>query len=393
MLLNLDDFEAAARKRLPRPLFDYVSGASETSSAFDDNRAVFRELRLVPRVLRGVEGRSITRRLFGRKWSAPFGVAPMGIAALMTRDGDIETARSAAKAGVPYVLSGSSLTPLEQVIAANPEAWFQAYLPGEDDRIRALVDRVRSAGYRTLVLTVDTAVLANRENNIRAGFSTPLRITPRLVWDFGIKPRWLFGTFLRGLARSGVPHFENSYAERGAPIISKRAVRDFGRKDHLNWDHLRLIRDIWDERLVVKGLLSPLDVARAREIGCEGVILSNHGGRQLDYAISGVRSLRAARAEAGEMALMVDGGFRRGTDVIKALALGADFVFVGRPFLFAASVGGRNAIDGAIKILASEIHRDLGLLGLLEIDEISEEILMSEDLGASGAQMSSHSAL
>lgn len=266
-------------------------------------------------------------------------------------------------------------------------------MPGEEDRIRALVDRVRSAGYRTLVLTADTAVLANRENNIRAGFSTPLRITPRLLWDFGTKPRWLFGTFLRSLAQSGVPHFENSYAERGVSIISKRVVRDFGRKDHLNWEHVRLIRDIWDERLVLKGILSPLDVARAREIGCEGIVLSNHGGRQLDYAISGVRPLRAARAQAGDMALMVDGGFRRGTDVIKALALGADFVFVGRPFLFAASVGGRNAIDGAINILASEIHRDLGLLGLRETDEISEEMLMSEDLGVSSALKYSHTAL
>ncbi|MFV0335838.1 MAG: alpha-hydroxy acid oxidase [Tropicimonas sp.] len=376
MILNLNDFEPAARRRLPRPLFGYIAGAAETSAAFRDNAEVFNEFRLVPNVLRGVEGRSISRRLLGRDWAAPFGIAPMGIAALMALDGDVVSARAAARAGIPYVLSGSSLTPMERVFEANPDAWFQAYLPGEEDRIRALVERVRASGFTTLVLTADTAVLSNRENNRRAGFSTPLKFTPRMIWDFGIRPRWVFGTFLRTLLRSGMPHFENSFATRGAPIVSRRVARDFGRKDHLNWDHVRLIRDLWGGQLVLKGLLSAGDVARARGIGCEGVVLSNHGGRQLDHAISGMRALPAARAEAGDMALMVDGGLRRGTDVIKALALGADFVFVGRPFLFAASLGGEAAVERAIDILREEIHRDLGLLGLRETAEISPEILM-----------------
>lgn len=375
MLLTLDDFEAAARRRLPRPLFGYVAGAAETSAAFRDNRKVFAEMSLVPNVLRGVEGRSSARSLFGTEHWAPFGIAPMGLAALMARDGDVAMARAAAGAGIPYILSGSSLTPMETVIAANPDGWFQAYLPGEEARIRALIGRAARAGFRTLVLTADTAVLANRENNLRAGFSTPLRITPRLVWDFAIRPRWLLGSFARGLVQTGMPHFENSFAERGAPIISRQATRDFGRKDHLNWDHLRLMREIWDGRLVLKGVLAPADVARAREAGCDGIILSNHGGRQLDHAVSGVRSLVAARAVAGDMAVMVDGGFRRGTDVLKALALGADFAFVGRPMMFAAAVGGQAGLAHAIEILRTEIHRDLGLLGLRSMDEVSGAIL------------------
>lgn len=375
MRLTLNDYAPAARKRLPRPLYGYVAGASETGAAHEDNEAVFRETRLVPRVLRGVEGRTSRQSLLDQAWSAPFGIAPMGIAALMALDGDREMARAGADAGIPYVLSGSSLTPMERVIEANPDAWFQAYLPGEVARIEALIARVRRAGFKTLVLTVDTAVLANRENNVRAGFSTPLRMTPRMLLDFGCRPRWVFGCFARTLLRVGVPHFENSYAERGAPIVSKDAVRDFGRKDHLNWEHVGLIRRLWPGKLVLKGLLAAQDVARAREHGCDGVILSNHGGRQLDYAIAGVRALAGAREVAGGMALMVDGGIRRGTDVIKALALGADFVFLGRPFLFAASISGRQGVAEAIEILRLEVHRDLGLLGLNGLDEVDASIL------------------
>lgn len=371
MILNLDDYEIAARRRLPRPLFQYIAGAAETSAAFDDNRAALDELKLVPRVLRGVEGRTMRQRLLGEEWAAPFGIAPMGISALMAFDGDNVAARVANREDIPYVLSGSSLTRLEEVIEANPRAWFQAYVPGEEDRIEALVARVAEAGYRTLVLTADTAVLANRENNLRAGFSTPLRFTPRLLWDFGIKPRWLLTTFLQTLRRRGMPHFENSYAQRGAPIVSRQAARDFGRKDHLNWDHVRRIRDQWKGKLVVKGVLSHLDVAVARDIGCDGVVLSNHGGRQLDHAISAIRALPQAKAEAGHMAIMVDGGIRRGTDVVKALALGADFVFIGRPFLYASTIGGERSLGGAVQIMKNEIYRDLGLLGLRSTRETS----------------------
>lgn len=189
MLLTLDDFEPAARLRLPRPLFGYVSGASETGAALQDNHDALDAWRLVPKVLRGVEGRSVACTLLGKDYAAPFGIAPMGLSALMACDGDLAMARAAGAAGIPIVLSGSSLTTMEDVVKANLNAWFQAYLPGEEDRIRSLIARVRAAGFGTLVLTADTAVLANRENNTRSGFSTPLKVAPRLIWDFAIKPR------------------------------------------------------------------------------------------------------------------------------------------------------------------------------------------------------------
>lgn len=258
--LCLDDFEAAAKSRLPHPLFTYISSAAETSSSLRDNRDVFGKWGFVPRVLRGVSGRSISCDLLGKTYDAPFGIAPMGISALMAYDGDDALTRAAASHNIPMVLSGSSLTPMEAVHEANRDSWFQAYLPGEDDKILALVDRVKRTGFKTLVLTVDTAVLANRENNLRAGFSTPLRLTPKTLWQFATHPRWVLGTFARTLMTKGMPHFENSYATRGAPIMARNVMRDFGRKDHLNWDHLRLIRDHWQGKLIVKGVLAAADV-------------------------------------------------------------------------------------------------------------------------------------
>jgi L-lactate dehydrogenase (cytochrome) len=373
LILSLDDLETAARKHLPRPLFGYVAGAAETNASLRDNRQAFEEIGFVPNVLRDVSRRSIKTSLFGRTYEAPFGIAPMGISALMAYRGDIVLARAAAAAGIPMIMSGSSLIRLEDVAAEAPGSWFQAYLPGETEKVVALVDRVKHAHYETLVLTVDTAVLANRENNVRAGFSTPLRPSLRLAWDGASRPRWLFGTALRTLWRHGMPHFENSYATRGAPIFSSRVQRDFGAKDHLNWEHLKLIRARWPGRLVVKGILSAADALLAREAGVDGIIVSNHGGRQLDGAVAPLRVLPEIVEVVGrDMPVMVDGGIRRGTDVLKALALGASFVFVGRPFLYAAALGGEAGVSRAIGILSTEVHRDLGLIGGCSLSELGD---------------------
>lgn len=370
--LSLDDFETAARRHLPRPIFAYLSGGAEDNASLHDNRSAFSELGFVTRVLRNVSGRTQATELFGTTYAAPFGIAPMGIAALSAYRGDLVMAGAAARGRIPMILSGSSLIALEDVLATAPDTWFQAYLPGEASRIEALVDRADRAGVKTLVLTVDTAVLANRENNIRAGFSTPLRPSVRLALDGITHPRWLFGTFLRTLLVHGMPHFENSSATRGAPILSARALRDFGAKDHLSWEHLALIRRQWKRTLVVKGITHPDDARMARDTGADGIIVSNHGGRQLDGTLSPLRTLsHVVRAVGGDVTVMLDSGIRRGTDVIKALALGARFVFVGRPFGYAAAVGGATGVELAIRILHSEVQRDLGLLGLNSVSELS----------------------
>lgn len=368
--LCLDDFQDAARRRLPRQIYGYYAGAAETGQSFAANRDSFRSYDLVPRVLADVSGRSTRTSLFGQNHDAPFGIAPMGLSGLATFDGEIALARAADRERIPSIVSATSLTRLERIAEEGGARWFQAYLPGEDSRIEAMVERVAAAGYDTLVLTVDVPVPANRENNVRAGFSIPLRPSLRLAWDGMIRPRWLIDTWLSSFLRKGVPHFENMDAFRGPPILSHNVVRAIGARDQLAWRHLELIRRLWWGRLVVKGVLSAHDAVLAREAGADGVIVSNHGGRQLDGARPALAALPEVAEVAGTMAVMIDGGIRRGSDVLKALALGADFVFLGRPFLFAAAARGEDGVVHAIRLLKAEIDRDMALLGVNEVSAV-----------------------
>ena len=369
-ILSLDDFERAARRHLPGPVFAYVSGAVEENLSFRHNRAVFDELGFVPRVLVDVSKVSTEAELFGQRYAAPFGVAPMGISALSAYRGDLMQAHAAAKANVPMIMSATSLIRMEDVCTACPGTWFQAYMPAPE-RIPALMDRIEAAGFKTLVVTVDVPVLSNRENNIRAGFSTPLRPSLRLFWEGLTHPRWTFGTFLRTLAGHGVPHFENSMAERGAPIIARNVERDFGGRDRLDWNELAKIRKRWNGRLVLKGVMHADDARLAVEHGVEGVIVSNHGGRQLDGTVSPIRVLpEIVQAVGTRTVVMMDSGVRRGTDVLKAIALGAKFVWVGRPMNFAASVAGEPGVAHAIGILRGEVRRNMALLGVNRLEQL-----------------------
>jgi L-lactate dehydrogenase (cytochrome) len=363
-MLSLHDFEAAARRRLPRPIFGYIAGAAEDNSSLRDNREVFGDYGFVTRVLRDVSQRSQSVELFGRRYSSPFGIAPMGINALSTYRGDLVLARAAQRAGIVSIMSGTSLIPMEEVARESPDTWFQAYIPGDQARIDALVERVERAGFDTLVVTVDIPISANRENNIRTGFSTPLRPSLRLAWDGLTRPGWVAGTFARTLLRHGMPHFENSFATRGAPIMSSSVLRDFSARDHLSWGHIEAIRRRWKGPLVVKGLLSVEDALQARRVGADAIVLSNHGGRQLDGAASPMRVLEAVVAALGaDYPVLIDSGFRRGSDVLKALALGARMVLVGRPFNYAAAVAGEAGVAHAIGLLQGEVDRNLAMLG------------------------------
>ena len=232
-ILALDDFETAARRHLPRPIFGYVSGACETCASFRDNRNAFGELSFVPRVLRNVGNRSQSVTLFGKSLAHPFGIAPMGLSALAAYDGDVVLSQAADASGTFAILSATSLTPLERVAQEGGSRWFQAYLPGEPERIDAMVDRVAAAGFETFVLTADVPVAGNRENNVRNGFDAPLQPSVRLAWQGMTHPSWLFGTALRTLRRRGMPHFENMDAFRGPSIVSRNLVRAIGKRDQL----------------------------------------------------------------------------------------------------------------------------------------------------------------
>ena len=375
-ILCLDDFETAARRHLPRPVFAYISGAVERNHSLAANRASYAQYEFVPRVLVDISHRCTAAPLLGRHYSAPFGIAPMGISALSAYRGDLVQAQAAAAENIPMIMSGSSLIRMEDVARANPDAWFQAYLPGDEPNIAALIERVQAAGFRTLVITVDTPVASNRENNVRAGFSTPLRPSVRLAWDGLSHPRWLFGTFLKTIALHGLPHFENNYAHRGAPILSKDVVRDLSERGHLNWQHLRTIRRMWRGQIVVKGILDARDGRIAVDHGADGIIVSNHGGRQLDGAVAPLRVLPAVVAACPEVPVMIDSGIRRGSDVLKAIALGAKFVFVGRPFNYAASVGGEAGLRHGIGLLRQEVSRNMAMLGVNSLGELDASYLV-----------------
>jgi L-lactate dehydrogenase (cytochrome) len=376
--LCLEDFEPAARRRLPRQIYGYYAGAAETGAAFRASREAYQRLALMPRMLVDTRARATVQALFGTSYSLPVGIAPMGLSGLSTFQGDLVLAQAARAEQALMVASATSLIPLERLASEGGARWFQTCLPGEPDRIEAMLARVAAAGYETLVLTADVPVAANRENNVRTGFSMPLKPSVRLLLDGMSHTPWSLMTFGRTLLR-GMPHFENMDAFRGPAILSRTVERAVGARDGLSWTHLALMRRLWKGKLVIKGILAPDDVALAREAGVDGVWISNHGGRQLDSAVAPLAVLREAVAQAGEMAVMIDGGIRRGTDVLKALALGADFVFVGRPFLFAAAAAGADGVRHALRLMQMEIARDMAMLGIDRLDALGPHFLRPSD--------------
>ncbi|MFT4274201.1 MAG: alpha-hydroxy acid oxidase [Pantoea sp.] len=373
--LSLNDFEKYAKKHLPRPLFAYVSGGVEDNLSRDHNLTSYARYSLIPDNMVDVSQRNTEVTLFGHRYAAPVGIAPMGISAITGFEGDLTLAKAAATKNIPFIMSGSSLMRLEEVAEANPAMWFQAYLPKSYGEIDLLIDRVARARIPMLVVTVDTPVKANRENNVRAGFATPFRPSLRLAYEGLTHPRWLTGTLIKTLLKRGMPWFENNQAVRGAPLFSKHAVRDFSGRSHLTWEHIQHIRRRWSGAMVIKGILSQRDAQRCKEIGIDGIVVSNHGGRQLDTSIAPIHVLPEIVAAAGEMSVMLDSGIRRGTDAIKALALGAEACFIGRPFNYACAVGGEQGVHLAIDLITSEVSRDLGMLGVATLAHLDSRHL------------------
>lgn len=375
-IYNLTDFQEPAKQRLPLQLYSYIANGADDEKSMAHNRSAFDDWMFTPRMLQDVSQRSQHIQLFGHRYDSPFGISPVGLAAMWCYRGDIVLAQTAQQHNVPAIMSGASLIAMEEVAKAAPNTWFQAYLPGEATRIQELIARIKNAGFPVLVLTVDLPVSVNPERYAKNGFSSPLKPSFSLAWQGITHPRWLVGTFLRTLATHGMPHFENWRAERGAPILSPTVQRDFGARDHLSWSHIKTVRALWDGPLVLKGIMRKEDAMQAIQVGVDGIIISNHGGRQLDSSCSPLTVLpEIAEACHGRLTLMIDSGFRRGTDVLKAIGLGADCVFNGRSFNFAAALAGSKGVSHAISILRTEIHRNMAHLGINQLDEIDSSFL------------------
>jgi L-lactate dehydrogenase (cytochrome) len=375
-ILDLDDFERAVRPKLPHAVFGYVAHGAETEATLRANRAAFDAWRLVTRVLVGVSERHQDVELFSRRYAAPFGIAPMGGSALVAYEGHTVMARAAAEARIPFILSANSIIPLEEVVRVNPDMWFAGYQSPDRGAIEGMVERLSRAGVAVLVVTADVPIGSNREADARAGFGFPIRPGLKLGWDVATHPRWLASVLARTLVKRKNPHIDN-LEPRGGPGLFSREVAGIAAHEALCWRHIRLLRELWKGKLVIKGILSPADAALARDCDADGIIMSNHGGRQLDQAVSPLQVLTSVQEQAGGLTVMIDSGFRRGTDVIKALALGVHGVFIGRPFLFAAAFAGQLGVAHAIKLLTREIDRDMAMLGVCKIDDIGREMLCS----------------
>jgi len=372
--LSLHDFEAAARLKLPRGLYGFAAGGSADGWSAVNNRAAFDRWVLVPRTLAAGPTRRQDLTLFGQQFASPCGIPPLGVSALFCFDADIAMARAASAARVPYVLSSASLTPMERIFDAWPQAWFQAYVDGDRERIERLLARLKRTPCQVLVLTVDSPVPPSRELSLRHGFSIPVRPGLRLVLDGLRHPAWLFGTATRTLFAGGIPRMESQDA---MPLNRVTELPAGPTHPPLIWDDFRFIRARWDRALVVKGVVSPEDAVRYRSLGADGLVVSNHGGRQLDGTVAPLDALPCVRDAVAGLPLLLDGGVRRGTDVVKAVAFGAACTFTGRPILFAAAVAEEAGVARALAIMRTEIDRSQALLGARTLAGLSLSHLAS----------------
>jgi L-lactate dehydrogenase (cytochrome)/(S)-mandelate dehydrogenase len=371
-----------ALSRVPHGLFEFVDRGTEDEVSLRNNRAVFERIRLKPRTLVDVSKRNQEMTLFGKKHKMPIVIAPTGTAGLMWYEGEIALARAAAEAGIPFTLATGSMTAMEKVAEeAGGTLWFQLYMWPDRSLSHKLVERARAAGYEALVVTVDGVVSGNREYNLRSGFTIPFTFTRGNIADVLLHPRWMLGVLARYLVTTGMPRYQNYPTDIKYRITAGPMGRSSMRNDSLNWDDLRALRKIWPHRLLVKGLLHPQDAVTAADCGADGVIVSNHGGRNLDTVISPIEALPEVVDAVGKrVAVLVDSGFRRGTDVIKALAMGAQAVQIGRSTLYGVAAGGEAGARRAISIFRGEIDRVIALLGCTSIAELSTEYLQAPDV-------------
>jgi isopentenyl diphosphate isomerase/L-lactate dehydrogenase-like FMN-dependent dehydrogenase len=386
---NIFDLRERARKRVPKGIFEFVDRGTEDEVSLRNNRTVFERIRFRPRTMVDVSKRSPATEIFGVKQAMPLVVAPTGTAGLMWYEGELALARAAKAAGIPFTLSTASMTALERVAdEVGGELWFQLYLWPERRLSHELVERAKAAAYKALVVTVDGASSGNREYNLRNGFTIPFTYSPRAVFDILRHPHWLATTMMRYLLTTGIPHYENFPAEARSKLTTGPMGRMSLRTDSLDWDDLDALRKIWPHKLIVKGMLDPDDAATAVDHGADGIDVSNHGGRNLDGIISPIEVLPEIVDRIGNRAtVFVDSGFRRGSDVVKAIALGADAVMIGRSTLYGVAAGGYEGAARALEIFDEEIKRVMALLGCNTLAELGPEYLKIVDSTLITAEM------
>lgn len=376
--LTVSDLRHIAKRRLPRGIFEYVARGIDEDRALAGNASAFDEIEFGSRVVRDVSDVGVACTLLGKPSAAPLAISPTGFASLLWLDGEVGQARAAARLGVPFALSTGSITPMEQIKdEAGGRLWLQLYVWPQRDMTRELIARAKKAGFEALIVTVDTPIAPFRPYNLKNGFSIPFKISQRNFLDIASHPTWLINVVLRRYLKSGPMVAENYPAQLRVPVkAAKPGKFNLPFCDNVSWDDIREFRRLWDGPLLLKGVLDPTDAQRAVEAGCDGVIISNHGGRNVDSAIAPVRALpEIADRIAHKATVLLDSGVTRGSDIAKALALGAHGVMAGKATLFGVAAAGEIGAQHALEIMIGELQRVMANIGARDVAALVPELL------------------
>ncbi len=378
-VVNIEDLRKLAKKRLPKIAYDFIEGGTDDETGLVTNESAFRQARIVPRYLVDVSVRDQSTTLFGRTYSSPIGIAPTGLAGLFRRGADLMLAEAARDANVPFIMSGSSTGSIEDLGKLAPDhGWYQLYSSKDEAISEDLIKRTADAGLKTLVFTVDVPEGSNRERNQRNGWGRPLKLSLATKLEALEHPAWMLEWL-----RHGTPYFSN-WAKYAGPGASAEKVADlvaYQNRAPMTWKHVERFRSIFKGNFVLKGIMHPDDAIRAHSLGVDGIMVSNHGARQLDNAPSPLHVLPAINEAVGDkMTVMFDGGIRRGLDAIVALCMGAKFVLQGRPTLYGVTAGGIPGAKMALGIFRKEIDISMAQIGATKISDLGPQYLMWKDI-------------
>lgn len=374
IISSTTDFREAARRRLPPFLFHYADGGAYAEQTLRRNVSDLADLALRQRVLKNVENCSLATNVLGQEMAMPVAIAPVGLAGMYARRGEVQAARAAEKAGIPFTLSTVSVCPIEEVQqAVSKPIWFQLYVLKDRGFMKNALERAWAAGITTLIFTVDMPVPGARYRDLHSGMSGPTGPQRRILQAI-THPGWAFDVGLNGR-----PHdLGNISAYRGKPTKLEDYIAWLGANfdPAIAWSDLNWLRDFWKGKIIIKGILDPEDAREAVKFGADGLVVSNHGGRQLDGVLSSAHALpKIVEAVKGEISILADGGVRSGLDVVRMLALGADAVLLGRAYVYALASGGEAGVAKLLDLIAKEMRVAMALTGVTKIEQITSEIL------------------